>query len=233
MWWSTTGPTQPISDGWKNGCFCVDKLGLNVSAFVFIDDSAELQLFPFQKILSIIKIFCFVLHWNLCPGGTDSLIRIGLFGWNAVCCFLRGRTEVEWWVLLAGIVVDVGDAEGLDGDGSDAQQQLAQQQQRVHHLLGGALLLAAALIGGWGGEGSLWLAEARAVIIWRWNERGGKASLTHNVFEVKCPIKEYISVSGSCQCQSELINPGGAKKGKGCPPSGAKGSARCLTLKVV
>lgn len=61
---------------------------------------------------------------------------------------LGWRTEVERRVPLAGVVVDVGDAEGLDGDGSDTQQQLAQQQQKVHALLGGALLRAAALIGG-------------------------------------------------------------------------------------
>lgn len=64
-------------------------------------------------------------------------------------------TKVERRVLLAGIVVYVGDAEGLDGDGSDAQQKLAQQQQRIDHLLGRALLQAAALVGGGGGEAAL------------------------------------------------------------------------------
>lgn len=57
------------------------------------------------------------------------------------------RTEVERGVLPAGVVIDVGDAEGLDGDGSDTQQQLTQQQQRVHPILDAALMLAAALIG--------------------------------------------------------------------------------------
>ena len=75
-------------------------------------------------------------------------IMTGLFGLIMTQRFLGGLTEVQRRVLLAGVVVDVGDAEGLDGDGSDTQQQLPQQQQRVHHLLGGALLLAAALIGG-------------------------------------------------------------------------------------
>ena len=93
-----------------------------------------------------------------------TLIRTGLFGWNMIQRLLISRTEVERWVLLAGVVVDVGDAERLDGDGSDTQQQLTQQQKRVHHPLGGALLQAAALIGGWGDESALWLAEARAVI---------------------------------------------------------------------
>lgn len=65
------------------------------------------------------------------------------------------RTEVERGVLFAGVVVDVGDAERLDGDGSDTQQQLTQQQERVHHPLGGAFLPAAARIGGWGDEGAL------------------------------------------------------------------------------
>lgn len=58
------------------------------------------------------------------------------------------RTNVKRRVLLAGEVVYIGDAEGLDGDGADTQQQLTQQQHRVDPLLGGALLLAAALIGG-------------------------------------------------------------------------------------
>lgn len=62
------------------------------------------------------------------------------------------------------MVVDVGDAEGLDGHDSDTQQQLTQQQQRVHPLLGGALLPAAALIGGRGVEGATRLAEAGAVL---------------------------------------------------------------------
>ncbi len=62
--------------------------------------------------------------------------------------FLSKPTQVQRRVLPAGVVVDVGDTEGLDGHGPDPQQQLAEQQQRVHHLLGGALLLTAALIGG-------------------------------------------------------------------------------------
>ena len=57
-------------------------------------------------------------------------------------------TQVEWRVPLIGVVIDVGDAEGLDGNSSNTQQQLTHQQQRVHPLLGGALLLAAAPIGG-------------------------------------------------------------------------------------
>lgn len=42
-------------------------------------------------------------------------------------------TKVNRRVLLAGKVIDVGDAEGLDWDGTNAQQQLAQKQHRVHH----------------------------------------------------------------------------------------------------
>lgn len=72
-------------------------------------------------------------------------------------------TEVERRVLPAGVVVDEGDAEGLDGDGGDAQQQLTQKQQGVRPQLGGALLPAAALIGG-GGNGALRLAETGAVL---------------------------------------------------------------------
>lgn len=124
-----------------------------------------------------------------------SLYSSGLCELNMIHCSVSGRTEVERWVLLAGVVVDVGDAEWLDGDGSDTQQQLTQQQQRVHHLLGGALLLAAALIGGWGGKDSLWLAEARTVITGGCWEREEKVSLTHKVFQFKCPIIVYIKVS--------------------------------------
>ena len=56
-------------------------------------------------------------------------------------------TEVERRVLPAGVIIDVGDAEGLDGDGSDTQQQLPHQQQGVNDVGGGTLLLAAALTG--------------------------------------------------------------------------------------
>lgn len=52
------------------------------------------------------------------------------------------------------MVVDVRDAEGLDGDGSNPQQQLTQQQQRVHPLLGRGFLPAAAVVGGQGDDGA-------------------------------------------------------------------------------
>lgn len=63
------------------------------------------------------------------------------------CCSLR-PTDVERGVLSAGVVIDVRDAKGLDGDGSDAQQQLTQEQHWVDPLLvGGHLLLAGQIVG--------------------------------------------------------------------------------------
>ena len=63
----------------------------------------------------------------------------------------RALTYVQGGVVPPCEIIDVGDAEGLDGHGSDAQQQLPQQQQGVHPPLGVALLQAAALIGRGGG----------------------------------------------------------------------------------
>lgn len=57
-------------------------------------------------------------------------------------------TEVERRIPFAGVVVDVGDAKGLDGDSSDAQQQLTQEQHGVDPLLGRGLLFQAGLIVG-------------------------------------------------------------------------------------
>lgn len=53
------------------------------------------------------------------------------------------------------MIVNVGDAKRLDGNGTNAQQELTQQQQRVRYVLGGVVLLAAALIGRFGDEAVL------------------------------------------------------------------------------
>lgn len=74
--------------------------------------------------------------------------------------YLWPPTKVKRRVPPAGVVVDVGDAEGLDGNGADAQQQLAQQQQRVDGPLGVAVLLLTRLVGGQGGEAEAGLVTA-------------------------------------------------------------------------
>lgn len=74
-------------------------------------------------------------------------------------------TEVERGIPFACVVVDVGDAKGLDGDSSDAQQQLTQEQHGVDPLLGRGLLFQAGLIVGWGGDWAFWLAEVGTFFI--------------------------------------------------------------------
>lgn len=85
-------------------------------------------------------------------------------GWNIIWRVLGGCTEIKRWVLLAGVVVNVGDAKRLDGNGTNSEQELAQQQQGVRYVLGGVVLLAAALIGRFGVEVVLRLADGRSVV---------------------------------------------------------------------
>lgn len=68
---------------------------------------------------------------------------------------LGGCTEIKRGVLLAGMIINVGDPKRLDGNSTNSQQKLSQQQQRERHVLGGVVLLAAALIGSLGVEVAL------------------------------------------------------------------------------
>lgn len=62
------------------------------------------------------------------------------------------------------MIVNIGDAKRLDGNGTNSEQELAQQQQRVGYVLGVVVLLAAALIGRLGVEVVLSLADGRSVV---------------------------------------------------------------------